>query len=400
MVPRPRFHLEIFKRWGDLLFLLIIGFLVCFSGQSLIISIGKVLIAISKEWHWVIQISLFSLIIGILWFILIRLGGFRLRDFWNITSFRYPPTWVVAVIATIFYLFFQPSLSGNLNPKDVKQMLFCSIFIISPLIFGIASADLLNRLWEWKPSTKVSNTTIMSKKGGRGLSSLYKDPDAFALIEWLQKETPIQSPTEDLFELAVLARRIVLTLSGSPLKTIVLIGPYGCGKSSIFKMVSFYLENPNELLGYLKLDQGESVFDYESIVTCELSAWGLHGGAAAEHILKIITRELSKHVDCLGLAGLPSNYRSAISNSASLWSKILFNFLDFHQDPIEVLHKLDTVLGCAQKRLVIFIEDLDRNPDGQVFWNEIISLLDRLKSLENVAFVLAISQARKLLKCI
>jgi hypothetical protein len=299
-----------------------------------------------------------------------------------------------SVIATIVYLFFQPSLSGNLNPKDVKQMLFCSIFIISPLIFGIASADLLNCLWEWKPSTKVSNSPIMSKKGVRSLSSLYKDPDAFALIEWLQKETPIQSPTEDLFELAVLARRIALTLLGSPLKTIVLIGPYGCGKSSIFKMVSFYLKNPDELLDYLKLDQRESVFDYESIVTCEVSAWGLHGGSAAEHILKIITRELSKYVDCLGLAGLPSNYRSAISNSASLWSKILFNFLDFHQDPIEVLHKLDTVLGCAQKRLVIFIEDLDRNPDGQVFWNEIISLLDRLKSLENVAFVLAISQER------
>lgn len=394
MIPKLRFYLERFKRLLDLLFLLAIAFLVCFSGQSLINSLGKRLIEISKEWHWMIQISFFSLIIGSIWFILTRLGGFRLRDFWNIASFRYPPTWVVAIIATLIYLFFQPSLYVNLNPKDVKQLLFCSSFILSPLILGIAFSDLLNCLWEWKPSTKISNRTIMSKKGGRSLSSLYKDTDEFTLIEWLQKETPIQNPTEDLFELAVLARRIAPSLLGSPLKTIVLIGPYGCGKSSIFKMVSFYLKNPNELLGYLKLDQRESVFDYKSMVTCEVSAWGLHGGAAAEHILKIIIRELSKHFDCLGLAGLPSNYRLAISNSGSLWNKILFNLLDFHQDPIEVLHKLDTVLGCAQKRLVIFIEDLDRNPDGQAFWNEIVSLLDRLKCLENVSFVLAISQER------
>jgi len=50
------------------------------------------------------------------------------------------------------------------------------------------------------------------------------------------------------------------------------------------------------------------------------------------------------------------------------------------------------VLGCIDKRLVIYLEDIDRGPDTTVFYGEIASLLDRLKALRNVSFVLAVGQ--------
>jgi hypothetical protein len=58
-----------------------------------------------------------------------------------------------------------------------------------------------------------------------------------------------------------------------------------------------------------------------------------------------------------------------------------------------MLQTIDNVLRAANKKLAIYIEDLDRNWQGEKVWNEVLSLLDRLKEFENVSFVLCISDA-------
>ncbi|GAI15237.1 unnamed protein product, partial [marine sediment metagenome] len=58
----------------------------------------------------------------------------------------------------------------------------------------------------------------------------------------------------------------------------------------------------------------------------------------------------------------------------------------------EELNKLDFVLARIGKRLVIFLEDIDRNQKTEVFFNEITALLDGLKVLDHVSFVLVLGQ--------
>jgi hypothetical protein len=101
---------------------------------------------------------------------------------------------------------------------------------------------------------------------------------------------------------------------------------------------------------------------------------------------------LAKSLDCLGLAAVPAHYREALSNAGSAWLKPLAALLNPNRDPLDVLRKLDSLLTCIGKRMVIFLEDLDRDRDGATDWKELASLLDRLKELDRVSFVLAVNR--------
>jgi len=59
-------------------------------------------------------------------------------------------------------------------------------------------------------------------------------------------------------------------------------------------------------------------------------------------------------------------------------------------DPIIQLKKLDEILAVAKLRVIIFLEDIDRNTSEDLIKSELPSLLDRLRQLDNVSFVLAI----------
>ena len=73
---------------------------------------------------------------------------------------------------------------------------------------------------------------------------------------------------------------------------------------------------------------------------------------------------------------------------------MISGLFDRSTDAAELLRKMDHVLCAIDKRLVVFIEDLDRNLDDASFWSEAISLLDRLKDLNRVSFVLAIGTTK------
>jgi hypothetical protein len=60
-------------------------------------------------------------------------------------------------------------------------------------------------------------------------------------------------------------------------------------------------------------------------------------------------------------------------------------------DPLKLLEKIDTILDCINMRFVIFLEDIDRNAQENIFRNEIYSLFDRLKALKNISFVITIN---------
>jgi hypothetical protein len=95
-------------------------------------------------------------------------------------------------------------------------------------------------------------------------------------------------------------------------------------------------------------------------------------------------------VDCLSIITLPANYRSALSSTKSPLATIIAALLNTDEDPIRTLERLDKILRAVKMRLVIFLEDLDRNCSDSLIRDEMPALLDRLRYLNNVSFILAI----------
>lgn len=389
-----RFHFNILiaQRWLDLFVLVLMSCLICVLCYPLLDFSGRKLTEVMSKAHYPIGILVtWYLLTTFLWFLLIRLGGFRVQDLWSATSVRYPPTWITAFIATFFYLFFIPFVWSVPKSSDISSQM---LIIILSFIPGIVTVSFLNFFFSKRENGSTIESQSPALKDTPGdIASLIQKPDSF--IQWLSEEKPIHDPNDDLFESSVFARRVTRLLQQSPLKTIALVGDYGCGKSSILKITEYFIKNPEKLPPYTNDNQTGNSFDAKNIITCEVCGWGLHKGAASEHILRSAIAELSKYVDCLGLIGIPSHYCLTLSNLGSTWGKTFATLLDSSKGSLEILRQLDTVLACIRKRLIIYLEDLDRNTGDKSYWDEIVSLLDRLKDLDNISFILAINQDLK-----
>ncbi|MBN1364566.1 MAG: hypothetical protein JW976_07165 [Syntrophaceae bacterium] len=387
---KPFPYILIIQRWTDLVVLSIISALIF----VLLYPVTTKLISKLSEWlpqsgkYFNLSIPhliLLFLVTTFLWFILIRLGGFRYytpsrKQVFHLirSSCFYPPTWFFAFFGAILY-YWMTSLIYNAVCFDWSII---GLAIVS-FIPGIIFASILDSLFSIRKHSSIqSNYTPVNEKTIKSFRALLQNPSAF--INWLNKETPIQASEDDLFDLAIFSKRIAKMLQATPLKTIAIVGSYGCGKSSIINMIEEYLKI-NEVLSGNHIDTND-------IIHCKIQGWGLQKNATAEHILQSLLSELSKSVDCLGLTSIPADYSIALSNSGSSWLKPLAVLSNTKREPLEILRKLDTVLTCTGKRMIIFLEDIDRNTTSVATWKELTSLLDRLKDLDNISFVLAINQ--------
>lgn len=74
----------------------------------------------------------------------------------------------------------------------------------------------------------------------------------------------------------------------------------------------------------------------------------------------------------------------------SIWMTIFTIILSSNHDPVAQLQRLDSILQANKFRLIIFLEDLDRNTCNEIIYDELPALLDRLRCLKNISFVLVI----------
>jgi hypothetical protein len=363
----------------DVLALVAVGFSVCVVMSPVLNTIAdRVGDVVDAVRHWAIAYLVVLVLAGAAWFGLIRLGGFRLSDMWPSNLVRYPPVWLGALAAAVAYLVEVP-LEGSALHQDGASL-------TGTLALGAALAVGLDKLWRRHRSRRIVPSKLPERGEGRtGLCVLLDDPKR--LVKWLQKEKPIEEPTEDLWGVSVMARRIQRLFRESPLKTIGVVGPYGSGKTSLLRLVNHYLQEAGE-----QREPSEMPFPPDRIIICDIASWGFREGSAAEHVLKAAVKELSNHVDCLGLAGLPSAYRAALADTGSPWGRLLAAGTIRCQDPIAILRKMDGVLACIAKRLVVYLEDIDRNPADQRLRSEISGLLDRVKDLTHLSFVLSIAR--------
>ena len=59
------------------------------------------------------------------------------------------------------------------------------------------------------------------------------------------------------------------------------------------------MNNPEKLSTYSGADRSEELCDAKDIITCEVCGWGLHKGAASEHVLRSAITKISEHVDAV-----------------------------------------------------------------------------------------------------
>ncbi len=383
-LPAHRRRSLIYQRWADLVFLLIsvvaVGIVLCPLLDQVQLRVAPFL----APWG-LFGGAFVGLVAAVgVWVALQRVGvglavvGRRSKWWAN------PPVWWLGVVAFVF----------------CSSLWHCAIAPqrqdILPYLVQAAGAVLLlglGRLLAWVVTSVQSTVGVRPREARNAygethnLGELADRPEE--LIEWLKREEPIFHPDEDLFDMRPYARRIADLLRDKPLRTVALIGPYGCGKTGIAKMVRFYLDNKAKPQNCLH--PKEDRFPVDDIIAVEVSGWGFREGTIAEHVLDRIVDEIAEHMDCLELVSIPRNYQRMLSGSGG-WLGTLCALVGARGNYGKILQKMDNVLLRANMRVVAFLEDVDRNVREETFLNEVAALLEQLKGLENISFVLAIGE--------
>jgi len=295
----------------------------------------------------------------------------------NLLSLRYPSWFWACMIGFALEIALQ-QLSGDSTSPFVAQLGISLLPIVGGALAGMVAASWINR----DGNERGRRLALIPKLSTiTALSELSDDPsklDAWAM----GPESPVNVLEYDFFGYAPAAYRIARHISdGSTTRAIGLVGPYGSGKTSILIAVETLLaRGKNKML------------------VARAHSWGTSsGGAAAELILRAALSRLSQHVDCLSLADVPSTYRTALDKSGSSMLSSISAILSRGASAESTLQRLDRVLSACRFRMVIFLEDMDRNDLEAERFNEVQALLDRLKqSTKQINFILAIGeQARK-----
>jgi|GEM_PF-4742585 len=60
------------------------------------------------------------------------------------------------------------------------------------------------------------------------------------------------------------------------------------------------------------------------------------------------------------------------------------------RNPVKILQRIDVILECLNRRLIIIFEDIDRNTNDATLYNEIASFLNAAKRLNRISFIIAV----------
>lgn len=336
----------------------------------------------------------------------------------------YPPVWLAPVLTTGAMILLQRSDWPLPLPKfDSETWLWSlGIWIAASLLY-LVGVKLL-----------TTGMPVQRRSDGRGgeviaehpLRALTADPEQ--LLPWLELERPVENPErDDLFDLRYVGQRIAEHFFDPRLATVGLVGPFGVGKSSIVKFVRHYVESDRAFGDRMRIRwheehrRGGLTERYAPrILLCPLSAWGLRDQPGAVVILRHAVQRLTAVVDCLSVSDLPEQYAKTLKGIGPEWLNLPM-MLSANDDAEEQLRRLEPILEAINARLIVVVEDLDRNvevPDLALSSQEIESpgrdaptristrfttrssgriareleaLFSRLLDLERVSFVLVVA---------
>ncbi len=198
-------------------------------------------------------------------------------------------------------------------------------------------------------------------------------------IPWYQDGGPITHLTQDRLNRKPLVQRlydIVTSKNYNDMRGVALIGPFGTGKSSVISM----------MIGKLY----ENKLNY---LVCKIDTWGAY--SSEEQIQKYF---IEKIISCLStitsttsLSGLPSKYINSLKGAQSFWLDTLPLF-DNHSSPNNQLDRINDIVCRLDCRILIIIEDIDRNTNGEEIINKIAPLFDFLNSCEHFRLIMSFGE--------
>jgi hypothetical protein len=275
---------------------------------------------------------------------------------------RYPPVLLAVLLAVAAYSFVSSSHGAAFPPQD--WLIGFALLLAIVAVLGALSVA-------WQRLT-VAETVDRGQKDTRTSSSFQS---------WLQNEYPITDASEDLFGHDLIAERILGQLKHERLYTVALVGAFGAGKSSIFRL--FHRK--------LAADAGRGT---EMLWTCTAASWGFETAeATAESLLEAAVAEVARHVDALAVSPVPREYSALLGLAQSGWLSGVSEFLSHKDNPVESLRRFDELLEAVGSRLLFVIEDLDRNP-----WpiQPLAATLDRLRHMKRISFLVAVGSDTQL----
>lgn len=285
---------------------------------------------------------------------------------------RYPSAWLMPVLLASLFIIAVLILALTKYLPFYDGLTSTILTFAAFLLTGGATVYSNNKLGSGK-TNPVPKRPVSADRSDQQEKRLHEMP-AQDIIAWSQKEQPIDNAQEDFFGHDYTAEKLSEMLAQG--QSVALIGHYGSGKTSIIEMM---------------LAKG-----VKGAIFCRVGGWGLKVSTAVEHILYLVIEELKHHVDCLAISNLPRQYQLAMSSSGNNYLKMLSCCLEGTKEPEKILKRIDSILECLGRRLVIILEDFDRNINDATFFNEIAAFLGIATKLENMSFLIAIGPKEKL----
>ncbi len=359
----------IFRRWCDVILLGLVSYALVF----LIASVGAVQVAFGK---WAILFS--SLHMGVQ--ILLVLTGFycarHLLLFFNVIhkrqlkniklSLAYPPITFSIVLCLLLFL---PQFDVI---NFFSDSLFVSYFLGAALLFIILLSLLCAYDSLYSEKRKDKQELVPDEEW-------ITDEEQKNHYLWLMSERPQDECDKDMLGREVYVTRIARLfkpIDSEPNRKanhIAIVGPFGIGKTSVWKSVRQQLGD-----------------DY---IFVPVDGWGRGKGTVAAQIIDEMVAVLTNYVDCASIRNVPKEYMAALSGAdfkgISTLAKILP--LHSHQSPEELIRKIETILLSIGKTMVVVLEDFDRNPQEENIMNEVAGLLDRLRDLRSINFIVCLA---------
>lgn len=363
------------KRWADILLLFFIGGLATLALSPLIITIFNKMEKLYTNIHPSLFYIFLYLLSATIWWIIIQLKGFNRKH----RTLVYPP----AYLAGLAYYFFIFPICFFIDDKETLLKLYGQVLTI---LVGFETAIYIQYCkFKINPSEDKNSNSLKNEDDKTAASTI---------IQWISKEEPIKELKDDLLnDLTPYIKRLTSIILSKEFNSISIIGGFGSGKSSLINIVDGYIAGSKHIPDNFEIDK-ETSFKGK-ILTCKADAWGRQNQTIAKQILKIIIDEMSKNVDALSLISIPDNYIKALGGSKNSFLGFISHILISDAEPEKLLKKIDFILKASNLRVLIYIEDIDRNTSDEHIKEELPSLLDRLAKMDNISFILAIGTGNR-----
>ncbi len=288
---------------------------------------------------------------------------------------RFPPTWMAAVLVILTISVYPPR---TIDSPDWAFSCLGSLVILTVA----AALAMLVVVSPWTQFHGWLERTASRKEPSREpvhpQQTLTDDPET--ILAWLNTDDAVTKPADDRFGADRLALHLAEVLQSGAARRVGLLGPWGAGKTTVLTLVEHYI------------GEHHSGKNEPRIISCRVNAWGFLKDSAPALVLRTALIELKKHVDCLALQNVPARYSQAAKAIGGNLVEAALSMVSA-PDPVEQLRRMAVPLEAINARLLIIVEDVDRNqlsgtPPAHL---ELESLLDDMRDVPRLSFVISLS---------